>query len=366
MPPSGAVLRSCAYTPAKPASTSASSRKKCSDAIRLGGFSVRSVHPWTGSSSSVASPAAPSDMVTESLFISLVSLEQKTQAAGDGAGPRIGEVVETTCRQAVRCKDLGVEARIPGEQDQVISRNVQTGTARRACQHRQVEIIPDRDVLQAYERSIFDPARRVDSRFANAGRVGQRGPQEIAAPGGVALAGIDERRVVEHVLSYRGADQKAQVEPVPVHFAMDAERKIGIGVADDAVIVLGRSESQRRPSADAARCDRRAFKYLLAGGVHAREDRSIECTDRRTRDEAFGNLIGLPLSTHESRGDEALVAQIHDLGPLGGEYESRSPREVGSRDRERIERDLEAVTAQATHVLQLRRVQGRLRHIDRE
>src|SRR6266853_5484755 len=158
MDPSGAVLRSCAYTPARPASTSASLWKKLFEVMRLGGVSDRSVHA-TGRSSSAASPAAPSDMVTESLFIGPSSLEQKAQAAGDGAGPRISEVIETACRQAVRGKDLRVLARVAGEEDEVIGRYVQAGAARRAGQPRQVQIIADRDVLQAHERRILDPAR---------------------------------------------------------------------------------------------------------------------------------------------------------------------------------------------------------------
>src|SRR6266581_244242 len=116
MPPSGAVLRSSAYTPARAASTSASLWKKFADVMRLGGFSLRSVHPCTGRSSSVASPAAPSDVVTENRFIGSSSLEQKAQAAGDGAGPRISKVIETARRQAVRGKDLRVQARVTGQE----------------------------------------------------------------------------------------------------------------------------------------------------------------------------------------------------------------------------------------------------------
>src|SRR5882762_262517 len=173
MPPSGAVLRNCAYTPASPACTSASVWKKLPASIRLGGFSVRSVHPCTGRSSSVTSPAAPSDMDTERFFIGPSSLEQKAQAAGDGAGPRIGEVVETTRREAVRRKDLGVQARVTGQDEEVIRRYVQPRAARRARQHRHVEIIAHRDVLQAHERGIFDPAGRKDRGLLNADPIGQ-------------------------------------------------------------------------------------------------------------------------------------------------------------------------------------------------
>src|SRR2546430_7745492 len=35
-------------------------------------------------------------------------------------------------------------------------------------------------------------------RSMNTGRIGQRGPQDIAPPDGVTLAGIDQRRVIEH------------------------------------------------------------------------------------------------------------------------------------------------------------------------
>src|SRR2546430_3053459 len=47
-PPSGAVVRSCAYTPASAASTSASLVKKLLVEMRLGGVSFRSVHPCSG------------------------------------------------------------------------------------------------------------------------------------------------------------------------------------------------------------------------------------------------------------------------------------------------------------------------------
>ena len=68
LPPSGAVVRSCAYTPASAASTSASLVKKLLVEMRLGGVSFRSVHPCSGTSSAT-SPAAPIDAFTKSRFM---------------------------------------------------------------------------------------------------------------------------------------------------------------------------------------------------------------------------------------------------------------------------------------------------------
>src|SRR4029077_5384418 len=97
---------------------------------------------------------------------------------------------------------------------------------------------------------------------------------------------------------------------------VDAQRKIGIGVADDAVVGLIGSAASRRHSIDAPRSPRRAGELLFAGRAHAEEDRSVERPDGLTWDEAFRDLIGLPLTAHESRRDEARATQVHHLGPL--------------------------------------------------
>src|SRR5205823_1864900 len=67
-PPSGAVVRSCAYTPASAANTSASLLKKWLVEMRLGGVSSRLVHPCSGTSSA-KSPAAPIDAFTKNRFM---------------------------------------------------------------------------------------------------------------------------------------------------------------------------------------------------------------------------------------------------------------------------------------------------------
>src|SRR5256885_11305152 len=50
------------------------------------------------------------------------------------------------------------------------------------------------------------------------------------------LAGIDQRRVIEHVLPHHCPDQETDVEAVPGDLAAQAQRKVRIGIADDAVI----------------------------------------------------------------------------------------------------------------------------------
>src|ERR1044072_3889114 len=283
--PSGAVLRSCAYRPARPASTSASLGKKFDDVRSLGAGSVRSVQPCTGRSSSAANPAVPSDMGIENLFMGSGSLEQKAQAAGNRAGPRVSEVIETACRQTVRGVDLGVETRITGQQNEVIRGHVHARTAGRARQHRQVQGISDRDGLQPQERSILDPLGRENRGLVNSRRIVQRVAQEVLVLERVALRPVDQGRVVEHVLSHRGADQEADVEVIPVDLAVEAEREIGVRVAEDAVISLGRSLAKGRPAIDAADRRRRAGVHLLAVRVDADEQRPVECADRLALDE---------------------------------------------------------------------------------
>src|SRR5205814_548368 len=101
------------------------------------------------------------------------------EAAGDGAGPRIREVIETTRGQAVRRVHLRVQTRVAGEEDEVVRRDVQPGAARRTRQQRQIQVISEGDVLQAHERRILDPARREDRRLVNPGRIAQGRPQEV-------------------------------------------------------------------------------------------------------------------------------------------------------------------------------------------
>src|SRR5256885_4155342 len=76
------------------------------------------------------------------------------------------------------------------------------------------------------------------------------------------LAGIDQRRVIEHVLPHHCPDQETDVEAVPGDLAAQAQRKVRIGIADDAVIGGGGVATDRRPSVHAPRSGRAAEKYL--------------------------------------------------------------------------------------------------------
>src|SRR5207244_340532 len=77
----GNAPRSCAYTPARPASTSPRVRKKVPGVMVLFGTSSRFVHPW-GSSSNVKTPTAPIHVVTRSLF-----MEPELLRTRDGGPP---------------------------------------------------------------------------------------------------------------------------------------------------------------------------------------------------------------------------------------------------------------------------------------
>src|SRR2546428_8038613 len=108
------------------------------------------------------------------------------------------------------------------------------------------------------------------------GRIGQRGPQDIAPPDGVTLAGIDQRRVIEHVLPYHWPDQETDVEAVPGDLAAESEGKVGVGVANDAVIGGGRVATDRRLSVHAPGRGRCAEELLLPVRVDAQEHGAVE------------------------------------------------------------------------------------------
>src|ERR1051325_9283074 len=86
---------------------------------------------------------------------------------------------------------------------------------------------------QPHERSILDPLGRENRGLVNSRRIVQRVAQEVLVLERVALRHVDQGRVVEHVLSHRGADQEADVEVIPVDLAVEAEREIGVRVAED-------------------------------------------------------------------------------------------------------------------------------------
>ena len=102
------------------------------------------------------------------------------------------------------------------------------------------------------------------------GRVGQRRAQKVLVLQCVTLRGEQERRIIEHVLSHRRPDQEADVEPARGNLAVQAEREVRIGIADDGVVVGGRV--QRLP-VDASRA-----LYLRLGGGDRQARADGQCT----------------------------------------------------------------------------------------
>src|SRR5207248_6294049 len=146
-----------------------------------------------------AAPAAPPALPLRSTPSQRIaswtraSSERETQATRHRAGPWIREIVDATyCRSRAR-EHLGIEARIPGQKHQIVGGDVQPGAARRPRQQRYVELIVHLDVLEAHERAALDPARRINRRLVDPGRVGEGGPQEVLVLQRIAL-----RRSEEH------------------------------------------------------------------------------------------------------------------------------------------------------------------------
>src|SRR6266542_795427 len=98
---------------------------------------------------------------------------------------------------------------------------------------RYVERVPYRHVLQTDERSILDPARRVDLRLVDADTVGQGRRNEVLAPFRIAFRRVYERGVVEDVESLLGIDQEAQVEPAEVCPTVETKSEARICVTND-------------------------------------------------------------------------------------------------------------------------------------
>src|SRR5438270_301837 len=64
-------------------------------------------------------------------------------------------------------------------------------------------------------------------------------------------------------IGYRSLKEETDVEAVPGDLIAQAQRKVRIGIADDAVIGGGGVATDRRPSVHAPRRGRGAEKYLL-------------------------------------------------------------------------------------------------------
>src|SRR5207245_6450321 len=104
-----------------------------------------------------------------------------------------------------------------------------------------------------------------------------RRDQEVLVLQRIALRTKHQRGIVEHVLSDGRPDEEADVELAPIHLAVQAEREIRVGVADDRIVVGGRA--QRLPiDTSRAGCD--TGEHLLSRRVHAEKARSEERADR--------------------------------------------------------------------------------------
>src|SRR2546426_8904160 len=111
--------------------------------MALGGFSSRFVHPRGTSTvprrNSLKSPTAPIGFVTSDVVIGCRSSERESEAARNGAGTRVAEIVDTARLQAggrikprLQVRDLRIQTRVAGEHEQVVGRHVEPGTDRKS------------------------------------------------------------------------------------------------------------------------------------------------------------------------------------------------------------------------------------------
>src|SRR5688572_7722914 len=236
--------------------------------MALDGVSVRSVHADSNASVGAASNSASSFAALIDLVI-VVVLESDTNASGDSAGPRIVKVVDTTRGETGLSVDLRIIPGIVGDQEQVVAREVNPRTPCWSQERQPVESITKRGVLQTYERSVLDPARRVGLLLGDTDAVVESRFEEILALPRVALRGIDERSIVEHIQPLLAVDEEAEVEFAPVHQTAKAECPIRIGIPNDSVV--GRAQWNRHHTVDTLRIrssSRGAREQLLACGVY--------------------------------------------------------------------------------------------------
>src|SRR6266566_1296934 len=100
--------------------------------MALEGVSSRLVHACGTHDSSSSAPiaAARTEYVTDDLVIGRSS-ERDPQAARDGTGPRIAEIVDAAHAQAlIAGLDFRIVPRIPGQQEQIVARHVGPGAPR--------------------------------------------------------------------------------------------------------------------------------------------------------------------------------------------------------------------------------------------
>src|SRR5205807_7109700 len=162
---------------------------------------------------------------------------------------RIAEIVDTTRWQhggrvepRRQVRDLRIQARIAGQYEQVVGRHVQPGTSGRSAEQRHVESVVYREILQPHKRGAFDPAGRVNGRLVDPGRIAQGRGQEVLVLQRSALRTEHERGTVERVLPDGSPEEEADVELAPIHLAVQADREVRVGIADDGIVVGGRAQ----------------------------------------------------------------------------------------------------------------------------
>src|SRR5690606_38653877 len=130
-----------------------------------------------------------------------------------GAG--VGGVVDPEGRHFAQVGarvDLRVVARVAGQDEHVLRREVHAGAPGVAAQVREVHRVADGDVVEPHVGAVFDPARGVGRGHAQRVRVVERGGEEVAAARHVALGPADERRVGENLLAELAAEEHAHAE----------------------------------------------------------------------------------------------------------------------------------------------------------
>src|SRR5882672_4938592 len=116
------------------------------------GVSARSVQPSSGSADSARSVESRANRIE--FLIGHRLLERNPYACGDRAGAGVAEIVDSACDNTANVRvieDLRIEAGVTGQEEQVVSRYIDSSRPCRAHARRNVERVADRDVLQAQE-----------------------------------------------------------------------------------------------------------------------------------------------------------------------------------------------------------------------
>src|SRR5688500_3915074 len=331
--------------------------------MALAGASVRSVHAGSDARAGAARNSVSSFAALIDLVI-VVVLESDTNASGDSAGPRIVKIVDTTRGETGLGVDLRIIPGIVGDQEQIVAREVNSRTPCCPEERQPVEGIAECGVLQTYERSVLDPARRVGLLLGDTDAVVESRFEEILALPRVALGGIDERGVVKHIESLLAIDQEAEVEFAPVHQTAKAESPVRVGIPDDSVV--GCAQWDRHHTADTLRIrsPRRGTCKLLAPlGVYTHELWSEERAERLARKDSLGLVAGLTLPADAAGSDKGVGAE---LVSVSRKDESSVPIELRPVHNQRVEGELDTLVGHGPYVLESAGHDCRLRDRDLE